>query len=340
MAEGKGTRLYGYDTVTSKGFGLSIVQEKQPGVEQILKFGEIPEIDTADGVLEVWDRKDNYIPPTVARIHDLQSDDAADEASVISSGTATSGSATQVIDTGANFIGDGVAIGDTVLNDTGLALGSVLSFTATEITLQAGWFDPTGGMVANDIKAGDSYRVVQGVGKSPTVVLIDGLNAFFLETREFVVVKNSVSVPTVNEYRRISRMRVFGSQSDGLTGILTATAQTDGTVTSQIVNGNNQTLMAIYTIPSDKNGFVMRWWGSLTKKVSAVSDISLRGGTLDAISYIVQPRSMSTTGSSQFIHEFPIPFFFPGGTDIWVTASVDQNNVGVSAGFDIILVDK
>ena len=98
-------------------------------------------------------------------------------------------------------------------------------------------------------------------------------------------------------------------------------------------------MMAVFTIPANSSGYILEWWGTLSKKVSAFSTMRLRIGTLGGISYIIQPRSVTTTGSSDFLHKNKW-HFVPGGTDIWIEGDSSANDVGITAGFDILLVDN
>ena len=124
--------------------------------------------------------------------------------------------------------------------------------------------------------------------------------------------------------------------------MLTSTAQTDNTVTLQIDNGANQTLMAIYTVPIAKTGYIVKWWGTISKSTpaSSVSTLLLRGGTLGGIGYLLQSRAVSTDASSEFTYDYAIPAPIPGGIDIWVEANASSNDTAVASGFDIVLVDN
>jgi len=264
---------------------------------------------------------------------------AADAGTVIASGTATGGSVTSLVDITAPF--GSVNVNDAVLNDTNVEIGFVTAVTSTsELALVRSMRDPDSGVPGKPNKIGDAYRIVRDSSTGTSIFHIQGLNAFFLDQSEFVVTNGLVLVATAKSYIRQHRARVFSSAAVNALGTITSTAVTDGTVSLQVINGNNQTLMAVYTIPSNRTGMLVRWWGSMSKKQSASSVVNLRAGQLDKIGYIVQNRSVKSNGSSAFDHRFDVPILFPGGSDMWIEADSDTNDIGIAGGFDIVLIEE
>ena len=233
-------------------------------------------------------------------------------------------------------------MGDAVLNDTNVEIAAVTEVTSeTTLTFLGSMRSPSSGLFGFANKDKDAYRIVTNASSGASVFHIGlSLDASFLDQEEFVVLNGASNVATVGSYIRQSRARVFGPGTTGAAGDITSTAVDDGTVSMQILGSNNQTLMAIYTVPANKIGYIVKWWGSMSRAVaSATSDFHLRGGTLDGIGYLLQDRSFTTTGSSQFTFEYKVPVPIPGGSDIWVEANSNANAVGVASGFDVILVD-
>lgn len=322
-------------------FFFKIARGEVPGFSFINKFGENPDIDTASGFEDIWDAGGLYVPPTQARLHNVVSTSDLDTGTVVSSGTATGGSVTTLVDTGATFIADGVAPNDNVLNDTNVQAGIVTSVTSETVLTMAGQMrnsnDGTFGF-ANE--SGDSYRVVTNGSTGASVMHVLGSDALFFSQEEFTVLDGTNNVPTVKTWIRQHRARTFGPNTTGSVGTVTSTAQVDATVSCQVLNGNNQTLMSIFTIPIDKFGHLYKWWGSLSKKQTTVSVIKLRAGVLDGVSFVLQTRAVDNTGNSSFEYEFKTPIPLPGGTDVWMQADSNANDIGISGGFDIIMVDN
>ncbi len=320
-------------------FFFEVAKGTFAGTSFINKFGENPDIDT--GAFEdIWDAGGTYVPPTQARLHDIVSTSVSDAGTLLSSGTATGGSTTTLVDTGATFISDGVAVGDVVINDTNVEAGTITTVTSeTTLTMAGRIRNPNDGTDGDAIESGDAYRVITNASTGASYFHILGLDASFLSQEEFVILNGTSNVATANTWIRQHRARTFGPATIGAVGTVSCTAQTDGTVSCQVLDGNNQTLMAIFTVPADKFGRIHRWWGTLSKKQTVVSTLKLRAGTLDAIGFILQTRSIDNTGDSSFNHDFKTPIPAPGGVDIWIEADTNANDTGISAGFDVIMED-
>lgn len=324
--------------IGSTDFNLEVTKGSIPKHTFIHKFGENPTIDNLATFKDIWDAGGTYVPPTQARIHAIVSTDVNDAGTVVSTGTVTGGDTRVLVDSSATFVSDGVQVGDAILNDTCVEIGFVTAVTSeTELGILSEMRDPGSGFPDIGNTAGDTYRIVNADSTGCPVFFVTGLNASLLEISEFVVLNGQTPVNTVKTYFRQYRARAF--YQSGI-GVITSTAAVDGTISCQIIDGNNQTLMAIYTIPSNKVGYLRSWWGTLSKKTGAAVEMHLRVGQLHGVGYIINSRGLSSTGSSQFTFDYIPPDVLVGGADIWVEASSDTVNVGVAAGFDIILIDK
>lgn len=322
-------------------FFMEVAKGNTLGHEGIEIAGENTDLPNTGVFEDVWDGGGVYVPPTQARLHNIAGTLAADAGTILSSGTMTGGSSTTLVDTGATFVTDTVAIGDLALNDNNVEFGRVTGVTETTLTMAGTMRDPDGGAMGESNSAGDTYRIVTDASTGASIVWMTGLSAFFLEQDEFVVLNGVGSVASANAYIRMHLARAFGGASVEVAGNITATAQTDATVTWLILNGNNQTLMAIYTVPVDKTGYIVNWWSSLSRAAaSATAHVHLRAGTLNGFKYSVQPRAINTAGNSSLNYPYITPRAIPGGADIWVEANSNANLVGVSAGFEIMLVDN
>ena len=327
-------------------FFVEVAKGHIPGHSLMAKFGENPDIPTGGAFEDIWDGGGTYVPPAAAVAHNVTSTLAGDAGTVLSSGTATGGSLTTLVDSSATFSTDTVAVGDAILNDSNVQIAAVTAVTSeTTLACLGSMRSPNSGLFGKANAAGDSYRIVTDASTGASILHIAGLNASFLDQEEFVVLNGGSDVATSGLYIRQHRARVFGAVTGTRRGAVgTVTSTTDdvaATVSCQIIAGNNQTLMAIYTVPANKTGFILNWWGSMSRAVaSAVSDFHLRGGPLDDLQYLLQTRSVTTTGKSDFDYNYRIPIAIPGGSDIWAEANSNANLVGVSSGFDILLVEE
>ena len=232
----------------------------------ISKFGENPLI-TVGGFETVWDGTGKYIPPTQSRFHNVASDSDEDKGLLVSSGTATGGSVTSLVDSAGTFQTDLVAAEDIILNDEKMELGEVVAvLSETEISIARRMRDPHIGLDGLGFAGGDAYRIARDDATGAAVIHIIGLSTFFQDQEEFVILNGLADVQTVFSYPRQFRARIFTSANPAAIGTITSTTigETVETVSLQIIDGNNQTLMAIYTVPTNKIGIITRWWASMS----------------------------------------------------------------------------
>jgi len=166
----------------------------------------------------------------------------------------------------------------------------------------------------------------------------------FSETVETLILNGTTNVPTANAYVMINRLEILTKGATSVNvGTITATAQTDGTVTSQINPGVGQTNQAIVGLCSTQTGFLKSYYASFQTGggITKSGDISLVYNpepNVETINFLVKDtRGLMATGSSAFDHTFEPPKVFIGPGIIKVQALTDTADSDVSAGFDIIL---
>lgn len=334
------------DLIPSEDFYTAVGLGQVPGWSSIEKFGANPLVGVT--FEDVWDAGGRHLPPTEPRIHSVVSDDVNDAGTLLSSGTASTASLTQLIDESADFVTDGVAAGDRVLNNTCHCIGQVAAVVnATTLQIRGRMVVPTNGTFSYGFLAGDAYQVVTKTtagNQGASVLYIWGLNAVGVEQSESVILSGTTPVNTVHTYTEIYRMRAFGFgvntalASAGTVGVLTATAAVDGTVSAQIVDGSNQTLMAVYTIPTNKVGYVVKWWVGSSKKQTSTVEFNLRAGIPGGFSWI-QQSLVATNPGSRSEYRFLAPRPIGGGANLFVEAASSVVDTAVTAGFLVLLKD-
>jgi hypothetical protein len=251
----------------AKDFGLEVSLGNVPGYATVFQFGRSTDCDLDDPT-DLWDGADGvtstkiWVPPTVARIHDLASTSAADD------------------------------------NDAGTGMRTVV------ITGLTDW---------------DTPQVQE-------VVTLDGIT----------------NVPTVNSYVIIHRMLglTYGSGATNA-GIITATAQTDLTVTAAILAGKGQTRMAIYGVPSTQTlaitttSFAILGTASPTATIEIFAFINPDTGDGGEIS--ADLASVSESGWNQLLKP---PGPIPGPHILKFKGTASANNSIVTASFGAYLVDN
>ena len=200
------------------------------------------------------------------------------------------------------------------------------------------WVAPTTARVhdivssnANDTSAGTGARTVE----------IFGLDSNFDEISETVTMNGTTNVATVNSYTRIFRMIVRTAGTGGQNaGDITATAQTDATVTAVITAAFNQTLMAIYTVPDSKSAYINNVFASVNRQASAGINLTMFVRPENEVWQAKFTLGLNSVGSSAFQRNFYSSNLISGRTDIRISANTSANNADVSAGFDLFIIDN
>lgn len=155
----------------------------------------------------------------------------------------------------------------------------------------------------------------------------------------------------------VDLIRVFRMVNRGSTDLAgqvyirtNGSAQTSGvpdtanTVRAIINDGNNQTLMAVYTIPNGKTGYMRDWYAS-TAGASRSSEYKIRlfARPDGEVFQLKHTSAVSDSGSSTYKHPYEEPEVFQAKTDIELTAEMlvgAATQADIAGGFDIVLVDN
>jgi hypothetical protein len=122
----------------------------------------------------------------------------------------------------------------------------------------------------------------------------------------------------------------------------TTSAFSAGNLRAQVTIGFDQTLMALYTIPLGKVGYLTSWSASLNKGSPASGGVTtvLWARSFGGVFRVQDTRSLMVTGTSAPEPRRYNPYpSYAAKTDLLVTAQGSTTNFDVSAGFDLILED-
>lgn len=317
---------------------IEVAKGNVPGHSLVDKFGRNPDIDTASGFEAIWNGGGDYtgFDATVAEAIEVFSSSANDAGTLLSSGSATGGSATTLVDSGADFVSDGVAVGDLIINDTLLDHGIVTVVAATTLTV--------GRMNLGSTNAsGNSYRVVTPASTGTSAVRLGFLlDSSYTETSEYVILNGVTGVNTTGSYLRNSRVECLkaGSNRKNVGTITSRQSVTTANIFAVVPIGYNQTMIAAYTIPNGKQALLLGSFGALSKKVTAFSNVQLMFRALNEEFQVKEELTINSAGSSYFYREYPAKKgLISEKTDIKVMADASANGTGIAAGFDLILID-
>jgi hypothetical protein len=231
-------------------------------------------------------------------------------------------------------IGDGVVTIWDGAND-GLLGGGAMSYTYSS-TADIGLISSSSGSDTVDIE-------IQG---------LDGTGAIVTQTITLTG-QTDVDISGVGgtDLKRVYRMENVGATD--LVGVVylrtngsTQTAgvpDTANTVRAIINNGNNQTLMAVYTIPTGKTGYMRDWYAATAgANKSSNYGIQVFSRPSGQVFQLKHDSAISDGGSSAYQHDFKEPEIFTAGTDIEMRTQMFAAGgaaAAISGGFDIVLVD-
>jgi hypothetical protein len=183
---------------------------------------------------------------------------------------------------------------------------------------------------ANDTSDGTGARTMQIYGLDSNGNLAD----------ETITLAGTFPATATTQYQMIHRMIILTAGSGGVNaGTIIANANTDGTVTAQINPSNNQTLMAIYKVPTGYQGCILDYYSSLNKAVgaTATANVIIKAKPNGQVYQTKQILGLVKDGSSTIQHSYVAPKCFDPLTIIVMSADTNVDNVDVSAGFDMVI---
>lgn len=161
-------------------------------------------------------------------------------------------------------------------------------------------------------------------------VLVEGLDETYAPVSETITIGGSAST---SQFVRVFRA-IMITANTGDTNVDEVRIKNTGTDVAIITAGAGQTLMAVYTIPAGKTGYLLKVSGSIDANNDALFRLYARpfNGSFN----VKMQKGVFAAG---FDYEYPVPLEFTEKTDLEIKAT-SQNNVGAGATFDLILKDN
>ena len=207
--------------------------------------------------------------------------------------------------------------------------GSNLALTGTpESIWSAGGLYPW-----SSLTAAQPLFVLSTDGGDTGTLTIQGLDANYDSLEETITLTGLTAVTTINPFLRVFRMQY----SDENAGTITARVGSGtGTIVAQVDAGLAQTLMAVYTIPRQKTGFLMNYTASTGKGDDASVDLFVRDPAINGF----RLKSETKVYQSSFRQEFTIPLVLPEKSDIDFRATTTSANSDCILNFDVVLLSN
>jgi hypothetical protein len=182
-------------------------------------------------------------------------------------------------------------------------------------------------------------------------IAIQGLDTNYNLVNMMVTLNGQTRVALPKSLLRV--FRAYNNNSTNLAGhviiyvntALTAGVPTDKTKIRAIVDPvNQQTEMAIYTVPNGKTAYLRSWYAATAgANKNSNYTIKLRTREQGKVFRVKHVSAISDVGTSAYNHRYHEPEIMQAKTDIEMTAimqAVGGTNASISAGFDIVLVDS
>ena len=184
-----------------------------------------------------------------------------------------------------------------------------------------------------------------------TSIEVQGLDANYALVIQTITLAGQVLVALTTPLLRVFRLKNVGNVD--LTGYVYCyenTALSGGVpvdtakVRAIIQLPNNQTLMAVYTVPAGCTGY-MRDWYAATAGASKSSNYPVRllARPFGQVFQLKHVAALSDGGTSQVQHRYEEPEVFAEKTDIELRVAVlatGASGAAVAGGFDIVLADN
>jgi hypothetical protein len=178
-------------------------------------------------------------------------------------------------------------------------------------------------------------------------MVIYGLDANFEEVKQTVTLTGQTKVTLVTPLIRVYRMIWQGAAALAgdvycyVDGTITAgVPDTAADVRAFVTKEAHQTLMAPYTIPAGKVGFILGSNFTIARKVNAIMEITFSVRPFGKQFTTKARLSLSSTGTSQAAATLPAPIAVDQKSDLRIQVNSDTNATGATSTYTILLVDR
>lgn len=187
--------------------------------------------------------------------------------------------------------------------------------------------------------SGTSIQAISSNGTDNQEIVIQGLDENFLEQSWTGNLNGTSAVDVQGSWMRV--FRAFNNDSNDLIGNINIFKSGDQTTSyAKILNGNNQTLMSVYTIPDNYTGYLVKYQATAHNAQSS-SEI---GYTLQMKTRkegkVFRVQSVTSASTSfEVTKDYLFPLKLEPKTDIiFNVVSANGNNGAINVDFDIALL--
>ena len=191
------------------------------------------------------------------------------------------------------------------------------------------------------IVSDDANDTLLGTGLR-TLVLF-GLDTDFLEQTEVIELNGTNPVTSQLSYIRCDRAKGLssggGTYGSNLGNITIRQSITTANIFAVIPIGYGSTMIAAYTIPAGKRGYIMTQASAIANKQAAVVEVRLKAKVPGSVFTVNGEAALNSQGTGFIERKFRLPGQLPPKTDFFIEAEASAT-VAVSSFIDILLVDE
>jgi len=176
---------------------------------------------------------------------------------------------------------------------------------------------------------------------------IQGLDGDYNLVTQVATLNGQNRVALTTPLIRVFRMKNIGSNN--LLGFaycyentaLTGGVPTDKTKVRALIQiGNNQTLMAVYTVPANTSSYMRDWYAAQSNRSASDAIIKVKARPFGGVFQLKHISTIKSSGTSTYQHNYKEPEVFEEKTDIIMESDSSVNTASVAAGFDIVNVEN
>ena len=185
-----------------------------------------------------------------------------------------------------------------------------------------------------------SINDVATTGTGLRTLRLYGLSATGLEQTEDIIMNGTTAVTSTLSYLRLNRAKGLTAgtllHNDG--NITIRQSVTTATIFAVMPATYNTTMIAAYTIPSDKNGYILSQRASIANKNAATVDMRIQERRPGVLFTVSGEAALNSTGTGYIERTFSSPGRIPPMTDLYIEGEA-SSTVAISVFLDILLVD-
>jgi len=181
-------------------------------------------------------------------------------------------------------------------------------------------------------------KVSSSDNSDTSTVVISGLDGDYNEIEETVTVTGQTAVNTSNSFLRVFRARVTADAPAGAIWIGTGTVTTGVPANkyAKINAGENQTLMALWTVPAGYTAYLHQ--GTISSGTSQSNKYATARLKVRPFGEVFQTKAVVTLHNTFIPFDFGIPVVIPEKSDIEARAITSSGTDAISVTFSVIYV--